>query len=125
MDIEAIRARLTANPRAIRPEDVHVLLAEVERLCAKNTELNRRATKAEAFGLSFGRALANVAADTAGRRAEEAEGKLAQVRAVHEPFDALNVRYGHVQKVCAGCGTDDGNWQVWPCPTIRAIGEAE
>ena len=43
------------------------------------------------------------------------------VEAVHEPIDALNVRSNRVQKVCTGCGTDDGNWQTWPCPTIRAI----
>ena len=52
---------------------------------------------------------------------------LAAVRAVeagHEPIDALNVRINRIQKVCTGCGTDDGNWQVWPCPTIRAITEA-
>ena len=46
------------------------------------------------------------------------------VEAVHEPIDALNVRINRIQKVCTGCGTDDGNWQVWPCPTIRAITEA-
>jgi hypothetical protein len=27
----------------------------------------------------------------------------------------------YMRKVCTGCGTDNGNWQVWPCPTIRAI----
>ena len=46
------------------------------------------------------------------------------VEAVHELIDALNVRINRTQKVCTGCGTDDGNWQVWPCPTIRAITEA-
>lgn len=45
------------------------------------------------------------------------------VRSVHEPIDALNVgvRRPQVQQVCTGCGTDDGNWQIWPCPTIRAV----
>jgi hypothetical protein len=28
-------------------------------------------------------------------------------------------------KVCSGCGTDDGNWQRWPCPTIRALDGGE
>ena len=46
------------------------------------------------------------------------------VEAVHESIDALNVRFYRVQKVCTGCGTDDGNWQTWPCPTIRAITNA-
>ena len=53
--------------------------------------------------------------------ARKASAALDRVRAIHEPIEALNVRYGHKQKVCTGCGTDDGNWQVWPCPTIRAI----
>lgn len=44
-----------------------------------------------------------------------------RVKALHEPIDALNVRHDRMQKVCTGCGTDDGNWQTWPCPTIRAI----
>ena len=46
------------------------------------------------------------------------------VEAVHESIDALNVRFNRVQKVCTGCGTDDGNWQTWPCPTIRALTNA-
>ena len=46
------------------------------------------------------------------------------VEAVHESIDALNVRFNRVQKVCTGCGTDDGNWQTWPCPTIRALTDA-
>lgn len=47
------------------------------------------------------------------------------VREIHQPIEALNVRYGQVQRVCTGCGTDDGNWQVYPCPTIRAVERAE
>lgn len=23
--------------------------------------------------------------------------------------------------VCTGCGTDDGNWKRWPCPTITVV----
>lgn len=46
--------------------------------------------------------------------------------AVHEPIDA--VMYSGPQqrmvKVCTGCGTDDGNWQRYPCPTKRAIDSA-
>ena len=43
--------------------------------------------------------------------------------AVHEPMDAgMNPgRHERIVKVCTGCGTDDGNWQRWPCPTVRAI----
>lgn len=46
---------------------------------------------------------------------------------VHQPVDALDVarRPGQqLTQVCTGCGTDDGNWQRWPCPTVRAIEEA-
>ena len=56
-------------------------------------------------------------------RIEKAEAKVERVREVHEPIDAmLNPgRHERVVKVCIGCGTDDGNWQRWPCPTIRAL----
>lgn len=46
---------------------------------------------------------------------------------VHQPVDALDVagRPGQqLTQVCTGCGTDDGNWQRWPCPTVLAIEEA-
>lgn len=52
---------------------------------------------------------------------ERLRGIVDRVREVHAPIDALNTRYNQVQKVCTGCGTDDGNWQNWPCPTIRAL----
>ena len=44
----------------------------------------------------------------------------------HEPVNALLNPGPHerVVKVCTGCGTDDGNWQRWPCPTVRAITSA-
>ena len=28
------------------------------------------------------------------------------------------------RQVCTGCGTDDGNWAIWPCATVRAIAAA-
>lgn len=46
------------------------------------------------------------------------------VVAVHEPMDALmnpGARHERVVKVCTGCGTDDGNWQRFPCPTVSAV----
>lgn len=45
------------------------------------------------------------------------------VLAVHEPIDAVMNpgRHERTVKVCTGCGTDDGNWQRYPCPTVRAI----
>lgn len=49
---------------------------------------------------------------------------LDRVREVHEPIDAAMYHGGgepRIVKVCTGCGTDDGNWQRWPCPTIRAL----
>lgn len=58
-------------------------------------------------------------------RLREAEALNDAARAVHYPVEALNTRYGRRQQVCAGCGTDDGNWMVWPCPTTRALTKAE
>ncbi|AMS03567.1 hypothetical protein SEA_GUACAMOLE_76 [Gordonia phage Guacamole] len=63
------------------------------------------------------------------RRAAEAEhdgalSTIQQVRDLHAPVEALNVRYNRRQKVCAACGTDDGNWQLWPCPTVRLLPDA-
>ncbi|WP_028265908.1 hypothetical protein [Arthrobacter sp. MA-N2] len=50
-------------------------------------------------------------------------GALDKVIALHEPVDALMNpgRHERVVKVCTGCGTDDGNWQRWPCPTVTAV----
>jgi hypothetical protein len=67
-------------------------------------------------------------------RAESAESILRaanasidRVRKVHEPIDAVMFAGGrqHPRKVCTGCGTDDGNWQIWPCPTIRAVDQKD
>ena len=52
---------------------------------------------------------------------------LRAVEGVHEPVDALmytGKSQHHKVHVCVGCGQDDGNWQPWPCPTIRTIREA-
>ncbi|MFC8531870.1 hypothetical protein [Nocardia sp. NPDC057227] len=57
-------------------------------------------------------------------RVAELETQLARVRETHQPVDALNIRHhpnGRLTRVCSGCGTDDGNWQIYPCPTIRAL----
>ena len=52
-------------------------------------------------------------------------GIVERVEKVHEPIEALMYSGSHQRlvKVCTGCGTDDGNWQRWPCPTIKAIRE--
>ena len=59
-------------------------------------------------------------------RLPQALNALQAVLKIHAPIDALNVRYrgGRLQQVCTGCGTDDGNWNQWPCPTVRAITDA-
>ena len=59
-------------------------------------------------------------------RLPQALAALQAVLDMHAPIDALNMRYrgGRVQQVCTGCGTDDGNWNRWPCPTVRAITDA-
>jgi len=45
-----------------------------------------------------------------------------KVRRIHRPLDAVEIRSNTRQQVCTGCGTDAGNWERWPCPTIRALG---
>lgn len=65
----------------------------------------------------------------AAQAAEAAEAESDRLRAavleVHQPVDAVRYvgRKQRLTRVCSGCGTDDGNWQVWPCPTVRAIGD--
>lgn len=56
---------------------------------------------------------------------DQLRAAVAAVRKVHEPLDAAmySGSRSHLVKVCTGCGTDDGNWQRYPCPTIRALGE--
>lgn len=47
---------------------------------------------------------------------------LEAVLAVHRPIPAVNeAAPRQLTNVCRGCGTDAGNWERWPCPTIRAI----
>lgn len=48
------------------------------------------------------------------------------VEAIHTPIDAVMNpgRHERIVKVCTGCGTDDGNWQRYPCPTITALATA-
>lgn len=64
-------------------------------------------------------------AETAESILRSANAALDRVRAIHEPIDAVmyNGERSYPRKVCTGCGTDDGNWQIWPCPTIRALGQ--
>lgn len=61
--------------------------------------------------------------ETLSARIAELEAQIDRVREVHEPIEALNMRSpgGRVTSVCTGCGTDNGNWQIYPCPTIRAL----
>lgn len=55
--------------------------------------------------------------------ARKANAAIERVRAIHQPVEAVNYHGGtpHRTQVCSGCGTDDGNWQIYPCPTIRAL----
>lgn len=55
------------------------------------------------------------------------ERALEGVREIHSPIQAVQYsgKRSYPRQVCTGCGTDGGNWQVWPCPTIRAIGKEE
>lgn len=56
-------------------------------------------------------------------QARRASAALDRIRAIHSPVDAVMYANGrqYPRQVCTGCGTDDGNWQIWPCPTIRAM----
>lgn len=62
------------------------------------------------------------------RRQDEVHhlGTIEKVREIHAPIDAAmySGQQSRVVKVCTGCGTDDGNWTRWPCPTVRAIDSA-
>lgn len=47
-----------------------------------------------------------------------------RVQELHTPINAANYSVrnrGAITQVCTGCGQDDGNWQYWPGPTIRAL----
>lgn len=46
---------------------------------------------------------------------------ITRVREVHASIEAVHEPTGRHRQVCAGCGTDAGNWQIWPCPTVRAL----
>ncbi|GAA1337310.1 hypothetical protein [Arthrobacter roseus] len=48
-----------------------------------------------------------------------------RVRDIHAPMDAVMYagKSQHVDLFCTGCGQDDGNWSIWPCPTIKALDE--
>lgn len=54
-----------------------------------------------------------------------AQDLIDRVRSIHRPIDAVmyNGERSYPRQVCTGCGQDDGNWQIWPCPTIRALEE--
>lgn len=57
----------------------------------------------------------------------EARVAIDRVLDIHQPLDAVNYHGGgqRMTRVCTGCGTDNGNWQVYPCPTVRALGGGE
>ena len=57
----------------------------------------------------------------------EATDAIRAVLEVHRGVPAINTTAPpglQACKVCAGCGTDAGNWQQWPCPTVQAVGQA-
>lgn len=51
---------------------------------------------------------------------------LVAIQELHEGVEALMNpgRHERLVKVCTGCGTDDGDWQRWPCPTRRLADDA-
>ena len=53
---------------------------------------------------------------------------LKPIRELHAPIDAADYSGGPfrgVTQVCIACGTDDGNWQRHPCPTVRLLDQIE
>ena len=102
-----VKARLIAHRNVLRR--MNRAEAEVADLVAEGIRQKRRANDAIA-------------------ERDELRATVARVRAIHEPIDAV-MNPGpreRIVKVCTGCGTDDGNWQRWPCPTVRALdGEGE
>ena len=127
MDLQAIEARLRdwdagRNSELVEhaPEDMRALIAEVERLTAQIdallTEVEQvratiRVLTSERDGaLSRNDSLID-AQEVVRRRIEE----------IHKPIDALNTSVNQIQQVCRGCGQDNGKWNEWPCPTIRAL----
>ena len=42
------------------------------------------------------------------------------VMKVHKPINERNSRY-RSGRVCIGCVDAGGDWNEWPCPTVRAI----
>lgn len=56
-------------------------------------------------------------------RLEDHEAQIQRVRAIHAPIDAVayTSKGQHLRLVCTGCGQDDGNWNTWPCPTIKSL----
>lgn len=54
---------------------------------------------------------------------KQALNAIQAIRVLHSPIDAAiyGGRNAYKVQVCTGCGQDDGNWQRYPCPTIKAI----
>jgi hypothetical protein len=112
--------QVCAYPEPFTPEDVAWLLAQLEQARKTNTRLNRRATKAEAFvgkslgemrakgPVSFGRALANLAAEMADERARKAEARVAELEAAQDPTPTrARCTFEWRCQDCTDCGTGE------------------
>lgn len=66
-------------------------------------------------------------ARTAEKNAADANHRIDAALALHQPIDALDMgrKNAHKVQVCTGCGQDDGNWNRWPCATVRALRGSE
>lgn len=58
---------------------------------------------------------------------EDANQRIDAALALHAPIDALDMgrKNAHKVQVCTGCGQDDGNWNRWPCATVRALASTD
>lgn len=122
-----------ANFIAHAREDIPALLAEVQELRELVTDLNKQLDakrQHDALGEDEDCGVCNHLAfdslseayDELLEEGEQLRAKIEAARKAHRPIEALNTRVNKFQQVCSGCGTDAGDWETWPCPTIRALG---
>jgi hypothetical protein len=87
-------------------------------------EARLRDADARAVAADLARRTTHAAAVAAGRRAQEAEARVAAVRALHQPVTDrtgwTRSDYDTVNPACSACGSED-NAVPWPCPTTRAL----
>ena len=93
---------------------------DVEHTKARLSEIRKQMDLVRSFGISIGPSTPWELITIATALVAAVE----RVQALHTPINAADYgvrNRGAITQVCTGCGQDDGNWQYWPCPTIRAL----